>query len=67
MPSFQERFRYSACWQSLRRNGLLFHMASDYRGRRVGDIVVVHLTHKFAEMIDGIDLTSTVCAIRPRF
>lgn len=32
-------------------------MASDYHGRRLGDIVVVRLTHKFAQMLDGVDLS----------
>ena len=36
---------------------LLTHMASDYHHRRLGDIVVVRLTHKFAEMIDDVDLS----------
>ena len=37
--------------------GRLTYMASDYHGRRLGDIVVVRLTHKFAQMIDGVDLS----------
>ena len=32
-------------------------MASDYHGRRLGDIVVVRLTRKFAQMLDGVDLS----------
>jgi len=36
---------------------LLTHMASDYHRRRLGDMVVVRLTHKFAEMIDDVDLS----------
>src|SRR5687767_1461553 len=39
------------------QDGLLTQMASDYHGRRLGDIVVVRLTHKFAQMIDGVDLS----------
>jgi hypothetical protein len=32
-------------------------MASDYHGRRLGDIVVVRLTRKFAQLLDGVDLS----------
>jgi hypothetical protein len=32
-------------------------MATGFRNRRVNDIAVVRLTHKYAEMIDDVDLS----------
>jgi hypothetical protein len=43
-------------------------MANDDRRRGADDIVVLRLTHKFAEMIDGVDLHAfhrAILALRP--